>query len=80
MKDYFMKFLGIIMYLLSYPYDICLIILTVLHLIATFLVSCFSIFVRGLVIIGHGANFEETLHFQDTFKMLSAMNDEIKNM
>ena len=75
-----MKFLETTMSLLSYPYDICLVILTALHLIASFLLSIFAILVRGLVIIGHGTNFEETLHFQDAFKWLSNVNDEISNM
>lgn len=80
MKEYFMKFLETTMSLLSYPYDICLVILAALHLIASFLLSIFAILVRGLVIIGHGTNFEETLHFQDAFKWLSNVNDEISNM
>lgn len=80
MKEYFMKFWGTAMQLLSYPYDMCLVILAALHLVGSFLLVVFAILVRGLVIIGHGTNFEETLHFKDTFKWFSEIDDEISNM
>lgn len=80
MKEYFMKFLEAIMTILSYPYDMCLVILASLHLVGSFLLVVFAILVRGLVIIGHGTNFKETLHFQDTFKWISEMDDEINNL
>ena len=80
MKEYFMKFLEATMTILSYPYDMCLVILAALHLVGSFLLVVFAIFVRGLVIIGHGTNFEETLHFKDTFKWFSKMDDEINNL
>ena len=80
MKEYFMKFLGITMTILSYPYDMCLVILAALNLVASFLVVVFAILIRGLVIIGHGTNFKETLHFQDTFKWISKMHEEINYM
>lgn len=80
MKEYFMKFIKAIMTILSYPYDMCLVILVALHLVGSFLLVVFAILVRGLLIIGHGTNFEETLHFQDTFKWISEMDDEINNL
>ena len=80
MKEYFIKFWGTAMSLLSYPYDICLVILAALYVIVSFLVVVFAILIRGLVIIGHGTNFEETLHFQDAFKWISNMHDEINYM
>ena len=80
MKEYFMKFLETTMSLLSYPYDMCLVILAALHLVGSFLLVVFAILVRGLVIIGHGTNFKEILHFQDTFKWISEMDDEINNL
>lgn len=80
MKEYFMKFWGTAMQLLSYPYDMCLVILAALHLVGSFLLVVFAILVRGLVIIGHGTNFEETLHFKDTFKWFSEIDDEINNL
>lgn len=80
MKEYFMKFWGTAMSLLSYPYDMCLVILAALHLVGSFLLVIFAILVRGLVIIGHGTNSEETLHFKDTFKWFSEIDDEINNL
>lgn len=80
MKEYFMKFWGTAMQLLSYPYDMCLVILAALHLVGSFLLVIFAILVRGLVIIGHGTNSEETLHFKDTFKWFSEIDDEINNL
>lgn len=80
MKEYFMKFWGTAMSLLSYPYDMCLVILAALHLVGSFLLAVFAILVRGLVIIGHGTNFEETLHFQNAFTWIGNIHDEISNM
>ena len=80
MKEYFIKFWETTMTILSYPYDMCLVILAAFHLVGSFLLVVFAIFVRGLVIIGHGTNFEETLHFQDAFKWISNMHDEINYM
>lgn len=80
MKEYFMKFWGTAMSLLSYPYDMCLVILAALHLVGSFLLVVFAILIRGLVIIGHGTNFEETLHFKDAFKWISNMHNEINYM
>ena len=80
MKEYFMKFLETTMSLLSYPYDICLVILAALYVIVSFLLLIFRNLIGGLVIIGHGTNFKETLHFQDTFKWISEMDDEINNL
>lgn len=80
MKEYFMKFFETTMTILSYPYDMCLVILAALNLVASFLVVVFAILIRGLVIIGHGTNFEETLHFKDAFKWISKMHEEINYM
>ena len=80
MKEYFMKFLGTAMYLLSYPYDICLIILASLYVIVSFLLLIFRNLIGGLVIIGHGKNFEETLHFKNAFTWIGNIHDEISNI
>ena len=80
MKEYFMKFWGTAMYLLSYPYDICLVILAALYVIVSFLLLIFRNLIGGLVIIGHGKNFEETLHFQNAFTWIGNIHDEINNL
>lgn len=54
MKEYFIKFWGTAMSLLSYPYDICLVILAALYVIVSFLLLIFRNLIGGLMIIGHG--------------------------
>ena len=80
MKGHFVKFLGTAMALLSYPYDVCLVILAALDVIVAFLLLIFRNLIGGLVIIGHGKNFEETLHFQNAFTWIGNIHDEINNL
>ena len=68
MKEYFMKFLETTMSLLSYPYDMCLVILAALHLVGSFLLVVFAILVRGLVMKINRKNRKETMHLEDTLK------------
>ena len=79
MKEYFMKFLETTMTILSYPYDI-LVILAALYVIVSFLLLIFRNLIGGLMIIGHGKNFEETLHFKNAFTWIGNIHDEISNM
>lgn len=75
-----MRGLEILLTILSYPYDMMLLIMTVVYVVGLTLLTLFIIMIRGLLIIGHGVKFDETLKFQNTFKSLGNLVNELKEM
>lgn len=80
MKEAFMRGLEIFLTILSYPYDIILLAMTVLYIIGLTLLTLFVIAIRGFLILGHGLKFDETLKFQNAFKRLGSIANELKEM
>lgn len=80
MKEFFMKCLEWFLTILSYPYDIILLLMTLLYVAGLAALTLFIIAIRGFLILGHGLKFDETLKFQNIFKYLGNVVRELKEM